>query len=211
MHILLTDVLTCPRCGPGFGLILLADRIDARRVLAGRLGCANCREQYAIRDGAVDLRMGAGGPAGPVAAAEEPAGVVPSTEATRLAALLGVAQGPAYVLLAGSSAGHAADLSSLLIDVEVIGLSREPGSEVSDRPGVSVVYGEAVPIATGRMHGVALTGERTDTLLEEAARVVRPTGRLLVDPAPADAEERLRAVGLRTVAKEGDVILSVRG
>ena len=26
--------LTCPRCGPAFGLILLAERVDARRVVA---------------------------------------------------------------------------------------------------------------------------------------------------------------------------------
>lgn len=56
MHILLTDILSCPRCGPEFGLILLADRIEARRVLAGTLGCANCRSKYAIRDGVADLR-----------------------------------------------------------------------------------------------------------------------------------------------------------
>ena len=43
MHILLTDTLTCPRCGPDFGLILLAERIEGRRVMDGHLGCANCR------------------------------------------------------------------------------------------------------------------------------------------------------------------------
>ena len=46
MHILLTDVVTCPRCGPEFGLILLADRFEERRVMQGRLGCPNCREEY---------------------------------------------------------------------------------------------------------------------------------------------------------------------
>lgn len=51
MHLLLTDILSCPRCGPEFGLILLADRIEARRVLAGILGCANCRSKYPIREG----------------------------------------------------------------------------------------------------------------------------------------------------------------
>lgn len=57
MHILLTDILTCPRCGPEFGLVLLADRVEDRRVLEGRLGCPNCREQYPIVAGAVDARL----------------------------------------------------------------------------------------------------------------------------------------------------------
>ncbi len=56
MHILLTDVLSCPRCGPAHGLILLADRIAERRVLEGILGCPNCRARYAIAGGFADLR-----------------------------------------------------------------------------------------------------------------------------------------------------------
>jgi uncharacterized protein YbaR (Trm112 family) len=234
MHILLTDVLTCPRCGPGFGLILLADRIDARRVLAGRLGCANCREQYPIVAGAVHLEGAAAasagrpgpsgsssaadpaGPSGSSSAAHAASPVPPSTEATRLAALLGVAQGPAYVLLAGDAADHAEDVSALLEDVEVLslrghraGAMTDPAKE--DQPGVSVVHAQGLPVATGKMQGVAVTGPRAGELLEEAARAVRPTGRLLVDPAPGDAEQRLRAAGLRTIAREGSVLLSVRG
>jgi hypothetical protein len=50
-----------------------------------------------------------------------------------------------------------------------------------------------------------------DEMLEEAARLVRPTGRLLVDPAPADAAGRLAPLGLRPLAREGDVLVAVRG
>lgn len=56
MHLLLTDRLTCPRCGPTFGLILLADRMDERRVVAGSLGCPNCRDRFRVADGFADLR-----------------------------------------------------------------------------------------------------------------------------------------------------------
>jgi hypothetical protein len=58
---------------------------------------------------------------------------------------------------------------------------------------------------------VALTGDSTSDLLEAAAAAVRPTGRLLVDPAPADAPARLSALGLRVLAREGTVLLAVRG
>ena len=56
MHILVTDRLACSRCGPAFGLVLLADRLENRRVLSGHLGCANCRERYPIIEGFGDLR-----------------------------------------------------------------------------------------------------------------------------------------------------------
>ncbi len=99
MHILLTDVLVCPRCGPAFGLILLADRIEDRRVQTGRLGCPNCREQCEIEAGVVDMTAGAEVADGPPP--EATLSVVPDA-GVRMAALLGIPQGPAYVLLAGS-------------------------------------------------------------------------------------------------------------
>ncbi|HWK89996.1 MAG TPA: Trm112 family protein, partial [Longimicrobium sp.] len=61
MHILLTDLLTCPRCGPEHGLVLLADRIEERRVVRGRLGCPNCRETYPVAGTVADLRVAGAG------------------------------------------------------------------------------------------------------------------------------------------------------
>lgn len=57
MHLFLTDRLACPRCGPGFGLILFADVVRDQRVLEGELGCSNCREQYPVREGFGDFRF----------------------------------------------------------------------------------------------------------------------------------------------------------
>jgi uncharacterized protein YbaR (Trm112 family) len=215
MHILLTDVLTCPRCGPSFGLILLADRMGDRRVEAGRLGCPNCRERYEAASEGVWLvpeawgrRPGEGEGEGPGPGAEG--------DAVRTAALLGVTGG-GYVLLLGNAADLAEGVSDVLEGVEVIPvIPPGVGSGLSSGPrngewGVSVVRAEGVPIATGKMAGVALLGWRADGLLEEAARAVRPTGRLLVDPAPADARERLAKTGLRVMAEEGSTLLAIRG
>jgi uncharacterized protein YbaR (Trm112 family) len=208
MHILLTDVLVCPRCGPSFGLILLADRIEARRVIDGKLGCPNCREQYLIRGGEADLRTGAGAVT-PTSHTEKNVRT-PSTDAVPLAALLGVTQGPAYVLLAGDAALHASAVSAQMEDVEVIAVRTAPPGD-ADTQGISSVIAEAIPLTTGKMAGVAITGARVSELLEAAARAVRPTGRLLVEPAPEDAELRLRGLGLRVLAREGDVLLASRG
>lgn len=115
MDVSLTDLLTCPRCGPAHGLILLPDEVRNRRVVSGVLGCANCRERYPVENGVADLGRGAGeegvragGGSGRVgrrnkrktvdqeAASEE--------EATRLAALLGLSEGGGVVLMAGPAA-----------------------------------------------------------------------------------------------------------
>lgn len=201
MHILLTDILTCPRCGPGFGLILLAERVQDRRVSAGFLGCSNCREKYHIRDGAVDF----GATAEPVRPPADDA------ETERLAALLGVTHGPAFLMLAGPAAGHAAALADMLNDVEVLTIGA--GADAADGPGINRILarGPQLPIASAKIAGVALTGAAADALLDEGARAVSPVGRLVLDPAPADAAERLTRHGMHIAAQEDGTAVAVRG
>jgi uncharacterized protein YbaR (Trm112 family) len=201
MHILLTDILTCPRCGPGFGLILLADRVEDRRVRTGLLGCSNCREKYQIRDGAVDFG----------ATPERVDQTVDSSAAERLAALLGVTRGPAFLLLAGPAAGHAAAIAGMLDEVEVLTIDAVP--EPDDVPGINRILarGPRLPIASAKIAGVALTGPAADALLDEGARAVSPVGRLVLDPAPPDAAERLVRHGMRIAAQQEGTAVAVRG
>lgn len=201
MHIVLTDLLTCPRCGPEFGLILLAERVEDRRALEGVLGCANCREKFPIREGAVSAGGQPEAPPAPSAA-----------EAERLAALLGVTQGPAFVLVAGPMAGAAAQIAALVDDLEVIAVGWGAGSEAGPRErGVNRLgIGARFPLASAKVAGVALGGAAADGLLEEGARVLSPTGRLVVQDPPADAEARLERAGLRVVARDAGTLLASR-
>jgi uncharacterized protein YbaR (Trm112 family) len=225
VHILMTDILTCPRCGPRFGLILLADRMRERRVLDGALGCSNCREKYPVRDGIVDFTT-AGVPAVGVADAaaheggdsrvgnaEEGVGAEGGDGALRLAALMGVTAGPGYVLLAGAAAAHAGAISGFIEDVEVVTVSASAAaSSLPVAPGSSVsrlAVAAALPLADARMAGVVLAGDAADALLEEGARVLSPLGRLVVEPAPADAASRLEAAGLRVLVQEGATLIAV--
>jgi uncharacterized protein YbaR (Trm112 family) len=225
VHILMTDILTCPRCGPRFGLILLADRMHERRVLDGALGCSNCREKYPVRDGIVDF-TDAGVPAGDVAGAamheggssrvdnaEDGDGAEGGDGALRLAALMGVTGGPGYVLLAGAAAAHAGAISGFIEDVEVVTVSGFPAaSSLPVAPGSSVsrlAVAASLPLADARMAGVVLAGDAADALLEEGARVLSPLGRLVVEPAPADATPRLQAAGLRVLVQEGATLIAV--
>ncbi|MBW3553836.1 MAG: hypothetical protein KY466_10000 [Gemmatimonadetes bacterium] len=199
MHVSLTDVLTCPRCGPGHGLILLPEAVRDRRVVSGFLGCADCRERYPVREGVADLSGGGDVGTGGGAWGGE------GGEAVRLAGLLGLGEAQGVVLLAGPAAAAGRELSGLLEAVEVV------VAGTSAEAGVSVLrVGGALPFQSAKLRGVALTGPAADLLLEEGARVLAPLARLLLDPAPADARERLAAEGLRVVAEEGGAVLASR-
>jgi uncharacterized protein YbaR (Trm112 family) len=244
MHILLTDILTCPRCGPAFGLILLAEQTAGRRVLEGVLGCANCRERYPVRDGAIFFAGaprnaggtadagdaadaadaadagGAGGAGGADPAGRGAAGdrdqALQDEQAVRLAALMGVTGGRGYVLLTGPAAAHARALAALLEGVEVVTAvlagpePAAPAARLADAGVSPMTVAARLPLASGRVAGVVLSGAAADTLLEEGARVTAPLGRLVLDGAPADAAERLRAAGLRVLLHEADTVLAGR-
>ncbi|HET7228642.1 MAG TPA: Trm112 family protein, partial [Longimicrobium sp.] len=219
MHILLTDMLTCPRCGPEFGLILLADRIDARRVLEGRLGCANCREQYPIRNGTVDVRIpgisggetGSPGPA--VGDASADAGGDPREAAVRLAALLGLANAQGTVLVAGPAAALAGELSALLPELEVVALADGP-SDSDVQPGVTHMAGaaERLPFRGGKLRGVALTGGANLAALAEGVRVLQTGARLVVENAAPGTADALGRLGAQVMLdQEGTVVARAVG
>ena len=119
MHILLTDRLICPRCGPGFGLILIADRLENRRVIEGSLGCPNCRDRFPVEAGFGDLRPPPRSTRDDAPELEPP----PSPPAMEVAALLGLTDGPGNVALIGDMAGHATALAGLVPGVEFIGIA----------------------------------------------------------------------------------------
>lgn len=199
MHILLTDVLTCPRCGPEFGLILLADRLEERRVVQGSLGCSNCREMYPIEGGTVDLRVVEGAQAH--AAEHDPDGAV------RLAALLGLAGAGGTVLVSGPGAELAPAIASLVPGLQVVAFTAHPVAE-DGAPGVSrVAGGPALPVRGGMLRGVALTGG-AETPLGEAVRVLAPGTRLVLDPAPEGAAEELRGRGAEVLLEQEGVVVA---
>lgn len=210
MHLLLTDRLCCPRCGPAFGLILLAQRVEERRVLEGTLGCANCRDGFPVRDGFGDLRSpprGAlpTGRAGPPGEAADPAGL------ERLWALLGVAEGPGTLLLAGAVARSAPALAERIAGVEVVALDADLAGW-PEAPRVSrMVSRPGIPFYDRTLRGVAVDGGLGARWMEEAARVVAPLCRVVVVDAPEDAAAILAASGLSVLASEGGTVVAARG
>lgn len=205
MHILLTDVLTCPRCGPELGLILLADRIENRRVLEGWLGCANCRERFRVEHGFADLRFGALQP--------DVHGAEPSTaaDALKIAALLGITEGSGLVLISGSGAAHAAVIADLIPGLEMVAVWAPLAAE-PERAGISrLAAAHVLPIRSASMRGVALTEPPAAADIAEAARVTAPRSRVVVTSSAADVAEQLTQHGLRILAQDESTTVAERG
>ncbi|MCH7890281.1 MAG: hypothetical protein IH921_02140 [Gemmatimonadetes bacterium] len=196
MHILLTDRLICPRCGPGFGLILIADRLENRRVIEGSLGCPNCRDRFPVEGGFGDLRPPPRSTRDDAPELEPPA----SPSAMEVAALLGLTDGPGNVALIGDLAGHATALAGLVPGVEFVGIA--PGLRGwEEGEGVSRLNaGASLPFSDGSLRGVGLYSEGDPRMAGELARVVTRDGRIAVWGAVREWENALRSEGLKVLA-----------
>jgi uncharacterized protein YbaR (Trm112 family) len=224
MYLLLTDLLTCPRCGPAFGLILLAREMADRRVREGLLGCANCREQYPIEGGVGDFAGPAAGSAAASSAGRDGAPPSPSAptageeDALRVAALLGVTEGPGYILLLGPATAHADMLAGMIPDIEVLAAfagGAPPSSAAPAGKGRTAVSQirlgtGGIPLSSGRLAGVAVTGDAVTAWLGEAMRVLKPLGRLVVEPATGETAEAVRQAGLQVLLQQDGTLVAAR-
>lgn len=199
MNVQLTDHLTCPRCGPEFGLILLAQDVVSRRVREGELGCPNCRDRFPVSDGFADLRAPPRASL-PLDAGPEPPG--PDVAPVAIAAGLGVSEGPGYFVFIGDVARSAADVAALVRDMEVVAVDPSARSW-SPRPGVSPMAAWPGLPFRGGARGVALAASSWADWGEEAVRVAAPRARIVVTGAGALERPSPAASGLETVLEDG--------
>lgn len=209
MHLLLTDRLSCPRCGPEFGLILLSDRMEDRRVVEGTLGCPNCRDGFPVHGGFGDLRTPPRGDLRPGRAGPP---VEPDlAEAARIQALLGIPEGPGTLLTVGRAARHAPALARTIANVEVVALDADLAAW-PDAPHVSrLVSRPGIPFFSRTLRGVVVDGGLGNNWLGEAARVVAPLSRVMVTEAPEGTEAALEEAGLSVLASEAGTVVAARG
>lgn len=209
MHLRVTDRLTCPRCGPRFGLILLAHRTTGdRRVLEGELGCSNCRDRFPVRGGFGDLRAPPRRDL-PEGRAPHPEAGDPD-EAERLQALLAVVRGPGMVALVGEPARHARALAERIEEVEILAV--DPGAAAwPEEAGITRLAGDpGLPVFDGTLRGVVVDASLPGRWVEEAARATAPRNRVVAVHAGEDTESRLADAGLRVLAAEAGTVVAAR-
>jgi uncharacterized protein YbaR (Trm112 family) len=211
MHLLLTDRLACPRCGPEFGLILLADRMQDRRVVEGSLGCPNCRDTFPVTGGFGDLRAPPrrGSPDG-WAGSPDPR-PDDSADAERVMALLGITQGPGTLALVGEPARHAAILAAAIDGIHVVAVDPDLRAW-PDAAGVSrLMAAPGLPLFSRSLRGAAVDGRLGADWMRDAARTVARLGRVVVTRAGEGAGRTLQDEGLQLLAEEGGTVVAARG
>lgn len=200
----MTDVLTCPVCGPAYGLVLLVEEVEDRRVRSGWLGCPNCRRDFPVADGIADLRVE------PDALRPARRAVEENELAVKVLALSGLA-GERGLLLLGDGLEHvAANIADLAPELEVVVVAKTP-ERLAARPGVSGVACDVdIPVAEGKLPCVAIAPGGAGDLVAAAARRVCGGGRLLLFDATAEDVAEAKRNGLAVVAAEGTIAVAER-
>lgn len=184
MHILLTDVVTCPRCGPEFGLIVLADRMEERHILAGKLGCANCREAFAIEEGVVDLRWPSVDPVEEAAAGQDRSIIPADPERPyRDAALLGITGPAGPVAVVSDDPSLVDEVQAHLPHLVVVGVSAAAPPHGGRTAGGWLLVSRTLPFRSRSLGGLVISAADTDRHVAEGLRSLGPGGRVVVDPA----------------------------
>jgi uncharacterized protein YbaR (Trm112 family) len=190
MFIELVDALRCPRPHEESWLVVSADRLVARHILDGTLGCPVCSAEYPIADGVVDF---SGGVRYPTAAPAPPS----AEQAMRLAAFLGLDDALGFATLLGGWGAHAIELRGM---VECPLVLVDPPEDVEAAPGLSILRTAGpLPLAAGSTRGIAidaadLHGSHRERVAS-AVRATRTGGRVVGHaslPLPAEVRELAR-------------------
>jgi uncharacterized protein YbaR (Trm112 family) len=185
MFIELTDHLRCPADHEESYLVLLPDRMDARSVREGRLGCPVCGRSYSVVNGILDL-------GGEVLASPQSTLLEPEA----LTALMGLGGPGGYLVLVGSPADRWPEVSELNAGVGLVALN--PGSRIEEAPGISIIRSAMLPLKARSMRGVVLGSPYGDdpAWVADAARVVLPGLRVAGEGAvPASGIDLMASAG----------------
>ena len=172
MHIEFIDLLRCPNVHEDSWLVAAFYKLDGRVVVEGKLGCPVCGAEYLIRDGiaifdATDVRS------------RTPNRSDTESEATLISALLDLARPGMLVLLAGEWARESERVAEMT-GARIVALNSYSPPHESDAVA-EVRAGLPVPLAARSLDGIAVdAAHATPDMLAEAARLLRPRGRLLV-------------------------------
>ena len=169
------DLLRCINAHEETWLVASLKAISNRFVLDGTLGCPVCHAEYPIKHGIADFRRA--DELGPQLI-ENPAARVNREElATRIGAFLNATEPGATVVLGGSWAEAAQELS-VMTDTRVLALNASKRVEESETVGL-IRVGSEIPLAPGSVLGIAVDAGFTAEMISSALKVVLPGGRIV--------------------------------
>jgi uncharacterized protein YbaR (Trm112 family) len=199
----LTELLSCPLCGPEHGLVLIVEEIEDRRVDVGRLGCPNCKREYPVARGLADLRLQAGPSLSEEDQTAGPESPLQDEElALKVAALSGLTEGPGYLLVAERLAIAAEELAELLPGFEIIAFRASPAA-ADETAGVSHVVSDVrFPLMRYRLRAVAIAPAGDPEMVTAAADLVALGGRLILLDASDEDLAAVEATGLSVLARQ---------
>jgi uncharacterized protein YbaR (Trm112 family) len=207
MFIELVDALRCPVAHEESWLVAAADRMEARHIVDGTLGCPVCAAEYPIRNGVVDFRRAVSSITGDATPADPEL-------AMRLAALLDLSESHGFAVLLGAWGNQAPALGAV-VDVPLVLV--DPPEHIAGSSGISVIRCDGpLPLADGAARAMAIDAA-SSARLDSAIRATRPKGRVLAPVSverPADVRELARDellwVGERDTPRSPLISLHVR-
>jgi hypothetical protein len=171
----LLDLLRCTNAHEDTWLVASFKTVSNRFVMEGILGCPACSAKYSIASGIADFRTSTD------SFKKEPWLSLTTLErehlATRAGAFLNVTEPGATVVMGGSWASAAQELS-VMTEARVLALNPDKGVEESETVGLLRV-GTEIPVAPGSIFGVALDSSFPAEILASAVRAMRPGGRIV--------------------------------
>jgi hypothetical protein len=178
MHLEIVQALRCPAPHERAWLVARTDRLDARHIVQGALGCPVCSAEYAVREGVAEF--------GPAAGASDGGPGLGADAAIRAAAWLGLTTPGGLVVLAGAWAAAAVDVAALAEGVHVLAVNA-PADPPPLGLGVSVAHSAGMQLlGDGVARGVALDGAHAaPDDVRAAAEALAAGGRLLAPVASA--------------------------
>ena len=128
-----------------------------------------------------------------------------ATRGLRLAAALGVAEGPGMIVVPDSCRGEAAEVARLVRGIEVVVVGWGGRGLAVD--GVSAfVTGPRLPLRDGVVRGVVAEGGSGAGWWAECLRVLMPGGRVVVAAPTAAARDWVQGAGLVTALDDAGLL-----
>jgi uncharacterized protein YbaR (Trm112 family) len=203
MFLELAELLACPAEHEPTYCVVTSDEMHERRVVRGAVGCPVCEAEYPVVDGVVqfgtDPLLGSSSRADDLTVEEMP-------QPSDVHSLLGLDGPGGYVILLGSVARMAAELSHAMQGIHFVGVNAPP--EVAESDILSLLSSERkIPLRSGSVRGAVVGREYSrEPWLTEGARVLLKGRRLVVvdeDVEPPGVEQMASGHGLWVGQKTG--------